>query len=139
MAITGNSSYDGWYFVIHGTNHLWEKYLKTHNKEWGSGHWLKRHRTGGTGGLFKVNNCLTEIQCAAFKIADATGMTIHADIDYEHLWTYSNVPPVMKVTLSIPGDNTHDGDIVIEGLNNTFVPRAKKKKELERALGKCGQ
>lgn len=134
--IVGSSGSDGWYFVITGNNPLWEAHVTNNKRRWGSGRWIEAHRYGGDGGLYKVNNCLTEIQCAAFKISAITGMKIKDEIDYEHIWTYTTQPPKMKVTLSLPGDGTHDGDIVLEGFCHTFVPRAQKKKELEARYGK---
>jgi hypothetical protein len=133
--IRGNSGYDGWYFVITGTNEAWEAYIKTKRK-YGTGHWIETHRYGGEGGMYRIRNCMLDIQCAAFKISAVTGMRIKDEIDYDNLWTYDTVPPKMKVTLSFPEDKLHENDIVLEGFCHTFIPRPQKKKELERKYGK---
>jgi len=134
--IIGDSSYDGWYFVITGNNPLWEEHIAKTKSHWNTGHWIETHRYGGDGGLYRINNCIDEIQRAAFRISAVTGMRIKDEIDYYDIWTYDKVPPKIKVTLSPPGDETHDNDIVLEGFCHTFIPRPQKKKELKARYGK---
>ena len=137
--VIGNSAYDQWYVIIRGTNKLWEDYLAKHNDTCCSPVWIERARTGGSGGMFRVGACVREVAYYAFRIAAATHMEITDDIDWAHLWWYSDKPPRIRAVLSVPGDAAHEHDIVIEGLCHTFVPRPLMKKQLKKELERCAR